>query len=115
MNIDFSMARTRHLNWKFRLRRYLDGREEALEVSKAVSPRQCDLGKWLYAEGMGKYGAVDDMRRLELAHAQMHEAVGRVITAKDNGDMATAERGMGEVSRLSTEVIRLLTAVERAI
>ncbi len=43
--IDFVSARIKHLNWKVRLRLFLDG-IETMTQEQAVSHKDCDLGKW---------------------------------------------------------------------
>lgn len=112
MNVDFAMARTKHLAWKTRLRNYLSGRDNALDKAQATSPKHCDLGVWLYADGLRKFGTQADMQKLEKVHAEMHATVGRVMAAKERGNMEAAEKELANVARLSEEVIRLLNAVE---
>jgi methyl-accepting chemotaxis protein len=43
------------LGWKAKLRHFLDG-SEALTSAHAVSHKQCDLGQWLYSDGLKIYG-----------------------------------------------------------
>ncbi len=115
MNIDFSMARTKHLGWKSRLRNYLrGGNGNGLDKTQATSPRQCDLGRWLYKEGLPQYRGNPDMKRLEKVHAEMHAAVGKVIRAKDADDMDLAKTELGKVSELSGQVVELLTRIEQS-
>ena len=114
MNIDFSMARTKHLGWKSRLRNYMrGGNGNGLDKTQATSPRQCDLGQWLYKEGLSQYGSNLDMKKLEKVHAEMHTAVGKVIRAKDADNMDLAKTELGKVSELSGQVVELLTRIEK--
>ncbi len=116
MNIDFSMARTKHMTWKSRLRNYLKGSDaDGLDKIQATSPRHCDLGKWLYMDGMSKYGNNADMKQLEKIHAEMHATVGKVINAKDAGNMNAAQAELAKVSDLSGKVVELLTKIEKAV
>ncbi len=113
MNIDFSTARTKHLTWKVRLRNYLMGEGgEPLDHAQAVSPKHCDLGRWLYSEGLEKYGNLPDMQKLEALHAAMHASVGRVIASKDEGDLDAAQAELINVSYLSEELVKVMDALE---
>ena len=47
-SIDFSAAKQKHLSWRTRLRKFLAG-DEAMSAEQAMSHKDCDLGKWIYA------------------------------------------------------------------
>ena len=65
-SIDFASAKMKHLTWKFKLRGFLDGKEKLTET--LLSEHDCDLGKWLYSEGMSKYGTIPETQKLENTH-----------------------------------------------
>ncbi len=48
--------------------RSLQDGKEALTSAHAVSHNQCDLGKWLYSDGMSTYGHIAEMVELERVH-----------------------------------------------
>jgi hypothetical protein len=91
MDLDFTKARLQHHSWRLRLRRHLEANEE-INRDEAVSPRECALGKWLYSDGLRKYGEWPEMRNLESVHAEMHGVVERVVRLKRSG--SDAEAGM---------------------
>ncbi|MEZ6123592.1 MAG: chemotaxis protein CheW [Planctomycetaceae bacterium] len=107
LNLDFMVARSRHLAWKGRLRNFLDGRE-TMNVDEAVSPKACSLGKWLYAEGLQQFGHLPKVHQLEKAHAEMHATVGKVFQKHSQGDMEAAEQLAKEVESLSHRTVALL-------
>ncbi len=111
---DFSIARTKHLAWKSKLRGFLDGKE-TLTDAQAVSHLECDLGKWLYAEGIKKYGTILEMKTLEKEHIKLHAAVKRIIDLKTAGSTAAAQEELGVLDRISRQVVELLTAVEQKV
>jgi methyl-accepting chemotaxis protein len=88
--LDFSSARFKHLNWKFRIRNFLDGKE-VLTYEQATSHTDCDLGKWIYATGLEKYGNLQEMKELEATHRDLHHVIREVIKCKEEGDLKQAE------------------------
>ncbi len=110
-SLDFAAARTKHLSWKTRLRNFLDGGESMTE-DQAVSHRDCDLGKWLYSEGMKHYGHLDEMSELERIHAEMHSVIRDVVSQKHAGQEDLAEKNFGKVGPLSETIIGLLNQLE---
>lgn len=112
--IDFSQARFKHLNWKFRLRNFLDGKE-TLTTDQALSHRHCDLGKWFYAEGKAKYGHLPSMQKFEIAHEKLHNTIKQIQQLKTVGEVAQAEVCYQELTKTSDTIVRLLDEAEAAI
>jgi methyl-accepting chemotaxis protein len=110
--LDLSAAKSAHLNWKVRLRTFLDG-QGALTEAEAVSHQQCAFGKWYYSEGLKNYGHIRELKEVEEPHAELHRTIKEIIKAKSAGDKATAERLYGNVDQLSRRIVALLDATER--
>ena len=110
--LDLSAAKAAHLNWKTRLRAFLDGKE-ALSKDEAVSHRHCKFGKWYYSEGLAKYGDVPAMREVERPHEELHEMIRTIIEYKERGQMDQAEQAYQYVSNISDEIVRLMDEAER--
>jgi chemotaxis protein histidine kinase CheA len=108
---DFALARDKHHQWVSRLRSVLDG-TTSMTVEQAGSPRECALGKWLYASGLKDYKGIPEMHSLEQAHRQFHDAVPNVVISKVNGDDKQAQLALDDVARFSERVLELLTTVE---
>jgi two-component system chemotaxis sensor kinase CheA len=113
-NLDFKVAKAKHLAWKTRLRQFLNG-GEALSFDEAVSYKACALGKWLYGEGLSTYGHVASLKELEQMHMKMHAAVGNVIQRQQQGDTRQAEAGVEEVDAMSQKVVALLDDLEHSV
>ena len=111
-SVDFSAARSKHLLWKSRLRRFLDG-QESMDVKQVMSHKHCDLGKWIYAEGMQRYGGLSDMQELERVHHTLHDTIGRIVELKNSGRSAEAEEAFAQIEPISHKVVSLLNAIER--
>ncbi len=110
--LDLSAAKAAHLNWKTRLRAFLDGKE-ALSRDEAVSHRHCKFGKWYYSEGLEKFGAIPAMREVEKPHEELHEMIRLIIEYKERGQMDQAEQAYHEVARISERIVSLMDEAER--
>ena len=110
-SIDFQVFRIKHIAWRTRVKAFLEGRGSLTE-EQAVSHKDCDLGKWFYAEGLEKYGKLPDMQKLEKVHKDLHKTVRDVILLKKSGDSAAAEQEYKKIGPLSDEIVSLLTIIE---
>ncbi len=110
--LDLSRAKSAHLDWKNKLRAFLDGKG-ALSLEQAVSHRHCVLGKWYYGEGLEQFGEVPEMRELEQPHEELHRLIREIIEAKERGDLEQAEALYDQVVPLSRRIVALLSAVEQ--
>jgi len=112
MSLDFESARYKHLLWKARLRAFLDGRE-ALSEAQAVDHTQCDLGRWLYGNGLKEYEHLPAIHDLERAHAELHSVIQQIVKLKHAGEKQAAEQAMAKVEPLSQRIIDLISEVEQ--
>lgn len=110
-SFDFTQARFKHLNWKFRLRAFLDGKE-TITMDQAVSHHDCDLGKWLYSTGIEKYKQYNEMHELEKVHESLHALIKKIVDLKQKGEIAQAEVEYKKVDDLSKTIIGYLDAIE---
>lgn len=112
--LDFTLAKSKHLSWKAKLRNFLDG-SEALTLDQAVSHRDCDLGKWLYSSGLAEHGHLPAMQTLEKLHTEMHGNVHACINHQNQNDKQAASQDYSAVSGLSDKIVRLLGEIETSI
>ncbi len=110
--LDLSAAKAAHLNWKARLRAFLDGQESITEA-EAVSHRHCKFGKWYYSEGLQKYGHLPALREVEKPHEELHELIRVILDLKKNGRMREAEEAYRQVAEISSRIVALLDEAER--
>lgn len=112
--LDFPLARLKHLFWKTKLKSFLEGKE-GLTEAEAVSARDCQLGKWLYAEGLEKYKSIPEMQALEEVHERLHATVGLVIELKISGQGELAEAELARMEEFSQKLLLLLDLVEQKV
>jgi hypothetical protein len=111
MSLDFSMAKLKHAAWKMKLRDFLDGKP-GLTPAQATSHHDCDLGKWIYSDGLAKYGTVPEMKTLEKEHETLHRTVKAIMDLKAAGKTAQAEAEFLKIEPISKKIVDLLTAIE---
>ena len=111
MSLDFTMAKLKHTSWKLKLRDFLDGKP-GLTAAQATSHKDCELGKWLYSEGIAKYGTMAEMKALEKEHEVLHRTIKAILDLKTAGKTADAETEFRKVEGISKKIVDLLTAIE---
>lgn len=109
--LDFTAARMAHMEWKRKLRRFLDGKEK-MDIKQAVSHHDCVLGKWLDSHGMQAHGHLPEMQHLYKNHETMHAVIKDVINLKHDDQGVQAEQKFQEVSSLSVGIVNDLNHVE---
>jgi methyl-accepting chemotaxis protein len=114
MNIDFIQARFKHLNWRFKLRNFLDGKETMTEA-QALSHYDCDLGKWWYAVGKAKYGDFPEAQKFEIAHEQLHNLIKNIVALKKSGKIEESEEEYSKVAGVSKIIIDMLDEIEKKV
>jgi methyl-accepting chemotaxis protein len=110
----FRTFKIKHRAWKTRLKDFLEGKG-GLTEAQAVSHKDCDLGKWMYAEGMAQLGAIPEMKTLEKVHINLHDTVKRIVLLKNQGKTADAEAEYTKIEPISDEIVDLLTVVEKKV
>jgi len=112
--LDLSSAKAAHLNWKTRLRSFLDGKE-GLTHDQAVSHQHCDFGKWYYSEGLKNFGHIQAMKDVDAPHEMLHELIKVIIDLKNNNQVSEAEMAYQKIAEISSQVVNLLSAAEEQV
>jgi methyl-accepting chemotaxis protein len=112
--LDFARVKMAHRSWRLKLRTFLDGGED-LDPRKLASHQTCELGKWIYAEGMATYADLPGFQDLEKKHKAMHGMVTQVLELKHADKIQEAERAFTAVVSVAEEVVALLTKVEAQV
>ncbi|OGW39711.1 MAG: hypothetical protein A2Y97_00815 [Nitrospirae bacterium RBG_13_39_12] len=112
--LDFAVARVSHIAWKSALRTFLDGKDTMTE-QQAVSHKECDLGKWLYSDGIAEYGSLPEMQELEKVHIELHSTVKKIIQMKHSGEKTAAEQEFEKIEHISQKIFSLLVAIEQKV
>ncbi len=112
--LDLSAAKAAHLNWKTRLRDFLDGKE-SLSMQEAVSHHDCKFGKWYFSEGLKKYSHIPAIIEIDTPHEQLHELIRVIIDYKNTGRIDEAEQAYRQVATISHEIVKLLDQAEAAV
>jgi methyl-accepting chemotaxis protein len=113
-SLDFARVRMAHRSWRLKLRAFLDGTEN-IDLLKLASHQTCELGKWIYGEGMATYTRLPAFQELEKKHKDMHASVKQVVELKHAGRLQEAEEAFTRVAHAGEEVVALLTQVEAQV
>ena len=114
IDVDFDDARSKHLNWKYKIRNFLDG-TGSLTSKQAISHINCDTGKWYYSQGKVKYGHIESMQKFELEHKKIHNQVIEILNLKSIDENELAENKYKELLQTSDKIILLLDEAEAIV
>jgi PAS domain S-box-containing protein len=114
VSIDFDIAKSKHLNWKYKIKNFLDG-ESSLTRIEAVSHQVSELGKWYYGEGKTKYGHLPSMQEFETEHILLHETMSEMLQLRAVGDLDKMEIKYKLLQKTSDKIFLLLDESERAM
>ena len=114
---DFAKAIIAHDRWKLRLGAFIRGSGEVLDPALIQQDGQCDLGKWLYGDGLA-YQHEPEYKEVLAHHARFHQqaaAIVRRVKVADTVGAATLLAVGSEYSRASNSTILGLTALRRKV
>ena len=106
---DISQAFLYHLQWKSRLRDFVNGRGD-FDIAE-ISPDGCSLGKLLSSDEMKQYGSNARREELVRTHNELHDMAKRVYDLKIMGQDIAALQELSNITHSSMEIHSLLTAM----
>ena len=112
--IDITIARITHVEWVHQLERLLHKETTSASLPSCYA---CELGVWLYGEGLRNYAEIPEIGYLVECHNKFHVAAERVIewhnSSKFNSQKtAQAEIDFREALATSQEIVYHLTMLE---
>ena len=113
--LDFVSAKLKHATWRSKMRSFLDGEQIFLSEAEAVSHQDCELGKWLYSEGIAKYGRIPELQELERVHEKLHSCVRDIIRMKNSDNTSGAEKAYKELDMASERIFNLLDQLDNKV
>ena len=114
MQLDFLLAKNKHVRWRLRLLSYLDG-QESLSYQEVVSHRDCELGQWIYSVGIKRYAHLLSFQELEKEHEIFHQVVKAVVELKERNEIEGARKEYEKMKDLSERILALLDQCEAEI
>ncbi len=111
---NFEEAKIKHLNWKYKIRNFLDG-IGSMTQKEALSDRHSELGKWYYNEGKSIYGHMEAMLQFELEQEKMHQIVRQIIELKSNKEAIKSEMLFENLNAVSDKILVLLEEAEAEV
>jgi len=111
---DFTDIRLKHIAWRVKLNYFLEGKRSMTE-EQATSHVACDLGKWLYSEGMKKYGIMPEIQELEKIHVALHSTVKNIISLKQSGNIFDEKEELEKLDKILRKIMFLLVDIEQKL
>ena len=110
--LDVNVARLAHAGWELELERLVMGGPTSTALHIHAN---CDLGRWIYARGLHKYGKFSEIWELKKAHKSFHAIAEDIMRLKIEGHDNLVLEMLEEMRRLSRDVIYLLTSLELSV
>ncbi len=110
----FVKARGAHRAWLQKLQQVLNG-VSTLTREETGSHTLCQLGQWIYSEGLKKYADIPEIHALEKLHTQFHASVAGIVELANAGRKAESEAKLAELEKVSEKLIELLAIAEKRI
>ncbi|HAM51692.1 MAG TPA: hypothetical protein DCP92_13790 [Nitrospiraceae bacterium] len=104
---EFSKALLYHLNWKVRIRRFLEGKGHMAQ-SDFASPQDCCLKKWICSREITQYASRPEILELETLHTEMHEIAKRIYELKVSGHDRAARQEFKKMDEATEKLLLLL-------
>jgi methyl-accepting chemotaxis protein len=111
---DFTDIRLKHISWRVKLNDFLEGKPGMTE-EQAISHETCDVGKWLYSEGMKKYGTMPEIQELEKIHFALHSTVKNIIALKLSGNIFAEKEELEKLDKILRKIMFLLVDIEQKL
>ncbi|MCB1906375.1 MAG: CZB domain-containing protein [Rhodocyclaceae bacterium] len=103
---DFDRIIQAHMQWKVRLRDYIDGKGGRLDAGEVERDDKCELGCWIHGNGQ-KFAKDACFGRLRETHARFHKCAARIVRLHDRGERGKAESALGEdFPRLASSIVQ---------
>jgi hypothetical protein len=112
--IDITIARITHVEWLHQLEMILQKSSFSVNLP---SYHDCELGIWLYGEGLQVYKEIPEIGQLENSHRVFHIAADNVV-AWHNGSKFNSQKSaqvqidFNDALRMSKDIVYLLTMLE---
>ncbi|MBF0191088.1 MAG: CZB domain-containing protein [Magnetococcales bacterium] len=99
-----------HLKWLGKLENVIRGRSD-LKPEQVASGRECDFGRWYYAEGTALFGEMEIFQNVGTVHLEVHEVAREAVRLASQGETLLAERKMEEFSAIKDRLFDLMDAL----
>ncbi len=106
-----------HGLWKAKLRLGIEKGRSEISSQDASQDNLCELGQWLYSEGLENYHHDDHYHKVKTLHASMHKVAGQTVHYIEEGDLEKAEEMLtrdGVLDNASLELVMAMRAWEES-
>ncbi len=112
--LDYDTVIAAHLQWKHKLRDYLDGRGPKLDAELVSRDDKCALGCWIHGD-RSRDARHSGFELLKSTHAEFHRCAGRVIRHHQAKEDEVADQLLNdEFLALSERTVQYLRTMKKA-
>ena len=97
-----------HLDWKRKIRSFIDGADIGISYEQAIDHTGCILGKWYYQGEGQQLMHLPLMKALGDEHMEMHQLIKIIMDAFKVDDYETLEKSIHYMDEQSDKVVALL-------
>lgn len=108
---DLDLAAFKHLEWKARLRAFLEGKGCG-SADEFTSPRACELGRWFNEGGILTNRALSETRELLSVHEEIHRMARQALEARNAGRSAEALAHLESMEPVTARLLALLKSLQ---
>jgi hypothetical protein len=108
--INLDSAIEKHNEWKAKLRTAISNQEK-VDASTLSKDNCCQLGAWLYGDGMSKFGSAPEFRSVLSLHKAFHAEAGRVSEMINQGRYAEADQALTDGTTYANATASVRTAI----
>jgi methyl-accepting chemotaxis protein len=113
--MDFDGVIQAHMQWKSKLRDFLDGKGDKLDPAVVGRDDKCALGQWIYGKGAA-HSHKPGFTQLKGKHADFHQCAAQVIRLAQGGDKSGADRVLqDEFASLSEQAVSEIRRIKREV
>ncbi|HEA26116.1 MAG TPA: hypothetical protein ENH92_03255 [Ectothiorhodospiraceae bacterium] len=112
----FSAIIQKHYDWKEKVFNFIHA-DKNEKQNFALSPDECDLGKWLSSEGKSLYSDTESYQELDKTHRELHQKVAAAIKIREDGEIDKSIDFFNQldIQHISHKIAALLIAADENI
>lgn len=109
----FATIIQKHIEWRGKVFKAIHN-EDSFKKDFALSPDECDLGKWLSSEGKAKYGDTAAYQQLDKTHRDLHKKVEAAVKLREGGDIEKSIDYFNQldINRITHRIAALLISAD---
>ncbi|MDH3354663.1 MAG: CZB domain-containing protein, partial [Chromatiales bacterium] len=105
----------KHYEWREKVFDFIHAAAD-IEQDFALSPHECDMGRWLKDKGQTQYGGTDAITELDKVHRDLHHQVEKAVNLRTKGKREESIRFFNKlnIEHISHRIAAVLIAADES-